>query len=284
MVKQYALRTEQYLFGSAVISQDFLLNASTINQTLTIVRRILLLLIAMPLILVEMIYLRVKGQKIRSSWSFPWEVFVTFTRLLFRSAIIIRPWNFIESDAVRSSSLRPDRYLNLINVKIEPFWLDPRPDILEGDSLHPDVPAEKVPCFWFRHGNKAQRQQRLDKKADLNERVVLYFVGGGYMATSPFYFSTAWNISKATNTRVLAVNYRKAIGMKRQAFPAALQDALAGYVHLLDLGFRPENISVMGDSAGGGLTMTLCLHLRDRKMPIPRSMVLISVSSKVRSK
>jgi hypothetical protein len=54
-------------------------------------------------------------------------------------------------------------------------------------------------------------------------------------------------------------NFRKAT-TPSQAFPAALQDALATYAHLvLTLGYR--DVALAGDSAGGGLAINLLQYL-----------------------
>ncbi|KAJ9115381.1 hypothetical protein QFC22_005136 [Naganishia vaughanmartiniae] len=58
-----------------------------------------------------------------------------------------------------------------------------------------------------------------------------------------------------------AVNYRKSLSVET-AFPACLLDALAGYLFLTrDLGFKPSNIILMGDSAGGNLALALARYL-----------------------
>src|ERR1044071_5708085 len=69
----------------------------------------------------------------------------------------------------------------------------------------------------------------------------------------------------------IAIDYRLA---PQNQFPAALQDALAAYLYLLnppkDAGFEPlnpKNIVISGDSAGGGLSMALGLALRDAGLP-----------------
>ena len=70
---------------------------------------------------------------------------------------------------------------------------------------------------------------------------------------------------------MIVINYRLA---PQNLFPAALQDALAAYLYLLnppnDAGFdplNPENIIFVGDSAGGGLVIALGLAIRDAGLP-----------------
>ena len=62
-------------------------------------------------------------------------------------------------------------------------------------------------------------------------------------------------------------------------FPAALNDATAAFLWLTgpDGGsVPPQNIAIMGDSAGGGLTMATLLNLRDRGHPLPACAVGLS--------
>ncbi|MGI9307870.1 MAG: alpha/beta hydrolase fold domain-containing protein, partial [Gammaproteobacteria bacterium] len=59
-------------------------------------------------------------------------------------------------------------------------------------------------------------------------------------------------------------------------YPAALNDALAAYQWLLDEGYAADQLAVMGDSAGGGLTLSLVLELNARKMPLPSAVAVLS--------
>jgi monoterpene epsilon-lactone hydrolase len=52
-------------------------------------------------------------------------------------------------------------------------------------------------------------------------------------------------------------------------FPAAIDDALVVYEHVLKLGYDPQNIIFAGDSAGGGITFALMLAARDKGLPLP---------------
>ena len=97
------------------------------------------------------------------------------------------------------------------------------------------------------------------------------------------YISVAfakWNsceLLKSSGARILSINYRLA---PQQPFPAALCDALATYLYLInppdDSGlkpYKPEQIVFCGDSAGGGLSVSLGLALRDLGLPLPSGIV-----------
>lgn len=105
-------------------------------------------------------------------------------------------------------------------------------------------------------------------------RVTLFLHGGGYglgSLTSHRHFAT--EVGRSAGTKVLAIDYRLA---PEAPFPAAVDDALAAYRYLLDAGFDPLSISVMGDSAGGGLAVALLLAVRDAGLPQPSCAVCIS--------
>jgi acetyl esterase/lipase len=66
--------------------------------------------------------------------------------------------------------------------------------------------------------------------------------------------------------RVFGLDYRIA---PESRFPAALDDAVTAYQWLLEKGVSPSSISLAGDSAGGGLVLSLLLRARDSGLPLP---------------
>lgn len=71
-----------------------------------------------------------------------------------------------------------------------------------------------------------------------------------------------------------AVNYRLA---PQHPFPAAVEDALAAYIYLIqEEGIAPERIVLGGDSAGGGLSCALLLAIRDAGLTPPAGAFLLS--------
>ncbi len=73
-------------------------------------------------------------------------------------------------------------------------------------------------------------------------------------------------LAQTMGVRTLVVDYRVA---PEHPFPAALDDCVHPYRWLLKQGFSPQNIVVAGDSAGGNLTITTLMKLRDRGDPLP---------------
>jgi acetyl esterase/lipase len=98
-------------------------------------------------------------------------------------------------------------------------------------------------------------------------RAILYLHGGGYVIGSILsHRHLASELGRAAGTRVLALDYRLA---PEAPFPAAVDDALAGYRFLLKSGFAPGSIAIAGDSAGGGLTVATLLAARAAGLPQP---------------
>jgi monoterpene epsilon-lactone hydrolase len=115
---------------------------------------------------------------------------------------------------------------------------------------------------------------RVVTPASRPDRHVLYLHGGAYRAGSPStYRHFTWRIASAAQARVLIIDYRLA---PEHPFPAALEDALSSYRWLLAEGADPGRLTVMGDSAGGGLALALLLKLRDSGLPLPAAAIALS--------
>ncbi|HHU22938.1 MAG TPA: alpha/beta hydrolase [Clostridiales bacterium] len=104
--------------------------------------------------------------------------------------------------------------------------------------------------------------------------IIVYLHGGGYTAGDlPYAAGFGSALAQAACRRVLCVGYRLA---PEHPFPAALEDALSAYRHLLDTGYAPEDIILCGESAGGGLIFSLCLKLKELNLPMPAGLIPIS--------
>lgn len=103
---------------------------------------------------------------------------------------------------------------------------------------------------------------------------ILYFHGGGYcLGSLNTHRRLARSLAQAAGVAVLAIDYRLA---PEAPFPAAIEDALAGYRHLLGRGIEPKRIAFAGDSAGGGLTMAGMLAAKNENLPLPGAGFCIS--------
>ncbi|MCC5951334.1 MAG: alpha/beta hydrolase [Acidimicrobiia bacterium] len=107
--------------------------------------------------------------------------------------------------------------------------------------------------------------------------VVLYLHGGGFaVGDLDTHEPTCRLLADVARCVVVSVDYRLA---PEHPFPAAVDDAVAAYRWLLDhvdhLGARPDQVGVMGDSAGGTLAAVLCLEARRLGLPQPAAQCLV---------
>lgn len=103
--------------------------------------------------------------------------------------------------------------------------------------------------------------------------VLLYLHGGGFCVGSARTHRSLTTRLAAAGMTLWVPAYRLA---PEHPQPAALEDALSSYRHLLRSGVPPHQIVVCGDSAGGGLALSLALKLRDAGEPLPAGLMLLS--------
>jgi epsilon-lactone hydrolase len=138
--------------------------------------------------------------------------------------------------------LRPDPYRVPSAVEISPLYLG-------------GVPGERV------------------EGPTPGDAVLLYVHGGGYFACSAESHRPITVYYALHGFRVFAPDYRLA---PENRFPAALDDAVAFYRGLLRAGHSADRIVVAGESAGGGLALSLMLALRTAGDPLPAAAALFS--------
>lgn len=116
--------------------------------------------------------------------------------------------------------------------------------------------------------------EMLEPQGADEDEAILYLHGGGYCICSiDTHRGLASRIALASGCRVLIISYRLA---PENPYPAALEDALISYRWLLRQGLSAGKIAVGGDSAGGGLTLSTAISLRDAGHPLPAALFLLS--------
>jgi monoterpene epsilon-lactone hydrolase len=102
---------------------------------------------------------------------------------------------------------------------------------------------------------------------------LLHFHGGGYLLGSAFgYRPLAGALALAAGTGVLVPDYRLA---PEHPFPAAIEDAVSTYEWMLERGLDAGDVTISGDSSGGGLVVSVLLTLEQRGLPQPGGAVLM---------
>ncbi len=106
------------------------------------------------------------------------------------------------------------------------------------------------------------------------EKLIFYVHGGGYVSGScSDHRAFVSKFAKNTGVTNLVYEYRLA---PENPFPAAVDDSIKVYQWILASGFKPENILIAGESAGGGLCLAILLALKERNIALPAAAVSIS--------
>lgn len=186
--------------------------------------------------------------------------------------------------------------------------IPPFPDELNvGIFANKDLHKPRIEALWLHHVLVDSPSTRIPSSSGSppsQRRVFLFFGGGGYVTgwplVHPFVFSLTRSFPPLSRQdlpigdlpafAVFAPNVRKSLSRER-AFPVPVLDGLAAYTHLRCKGYRPEEITLMGDSAGGGLAWSVAAYLailqesQTRRqgakagadLGVPGALVLISV-------
>ncbi|WP_426489658.1 alpha/beta hydrolase [Hymenobacter sp. 102] len=107
--------------------------------------------------------------------------------------------------------------------------------------------------------------------------VVVYYHGGGWViANLDTYDASVRGLVEKTGAIFVSVAYRQAPEHK---FPTAHNDSFAAYQWVLRnaASFKgdPQNVAVVGESAGGNLAASVSMMARDKKVMMPKHEVLV---------
>ncbi|KAK7538882.1 hypothetical protein IWX49DRAFT_400537 [Phyllosticta citricarpa] len=170
------------------------------------------------------------------------------------------------------------------DVTIPLDFLTRAADLLQ-TQLSPDG-IERVggKTWWqWRGENTEFRAEWIEMRKDYSERkaaqdskgqrIILYIHGGAY------YFGSVdehryqmQRHARKLKARIFAPRYRLS---PQFPFPCGIHDAIAAYLYLLQ-DHHPSTILVAGDSAGGGMALSLLVTLRDQGIPLPAGGILLS--------
>lgn len=170
------------------------------------------------------------------------------------------------------------------------------------DSVVPEKPVEAVSNWWRKVVEAGPHLHSLDAIRDFNEnwgaltaepgavdyretkadgvevmwiephgcdqsRVLLCLHGGGFFSGSMYTHRKLFgHFAKQVGCRALSVNFRRS---PEHQHPAQVNDTVTAYRWLLNNGIQPQHIALLGDSAGGGLSITTLLLARDKGLPMP---------------
>ena len=110
-----------------------------------------------------------------------------------------------------------------------------------------------------------------------NHPILLFFHGGGWVTGNiDSYDRVCGDMARLTGRTVFSVDYRLA---PEHPFPAGLEDCYAVarhlYAHISLFNVTPDQVTLIGDSAGGNLAAALSLLARQRGEFMPARQILL---------
>lgn len=174
---------------------------------------------------------------------------------------------------------------------VKAVWIEPIPQlIIEEIKEWADangVECTRIPAYWL---DGDGHDTPLGKLPSPGEKVLYSLHGGAYALHSAHPDNMTCGFPRGIMKyapavhRTLTLEYRLTKGppsSPTHPFPAALLDAIAGYVYLVrTVGFDPSDVVVAGDSAGGNLALALVRYLVENKdhanLPSPPGALVLS--------
>ncbi len=189
-----------------------------------------------------------------------------------------------------------DRFVTMDPFRFEPDQTDPQQtQTIYTGAAKPDpngIKPAKIGGTWFPAALVPPNASAPTISPTPRRRVFLHFHGGAYVlfdcrdrdmafGANLLLHASATTPSQAT-AAVLCPQYRLAChphpssGNTGSRFPAALQDAITAYAHLvLRLGVDARDVVLSGDSAGGNLALALLRYLCEEEVLPPPGGVLL---------
>ncbi len=152
--------------------------------------------------------------------------------------------------------------------------LPPPEEFKPGESKIPIFPPVALPAGLFKENVTVNGVKAIHvySRPDARDNVIMHFHGGGYVWGTPEDgMAFLVEAKKRINIDSYAVDYSLA---PQKQFPVQLNECLSLYKGLLDMGYK--KIVLVGESAGGNMSLTLTLKLKDEKIPLPAAVVSIS--------
>ncbi|MBT8161815.1 MULTISPECIES: alpha/beta hydrolase [Arthrobacter] len=105
-------------------------------------------------------------------------------------------------------------------------------------------------------------------------KVLLYTHGGGFaVGSASSHRKLAAHVAKALGSVSFVLDYRRA---PEFTHPAQVDDGVAAFDALVASGIAPENITTIGDSAGGNLAIAIALAVKEQGKEAPGQVIAFS--------
>ncbi|KAG4429018.1 hypothetical protein IFR05_015501 [Cadophora sp. M221] len=155
------------------------------------------------------------------------------------------------------------RWVKVDEVKIADEYVTKAAEHIQEQLGHHGIERVGGKTWWqWRRPGGEVKAEWIEMRSDYNERKVTKNLGTRVMLDMPGNCVPGF----------LLARYRLA---PQFPFPCGLHDCLAAYLYLLTVQ-DPTTIILAGDSAGGGMVLSMLVTMRDRGIPLPAGAILIS--------
>lgn len=143
---------------------------------------------------------------------------------------------------------------------------------LEFEEIVKNIKIEKEPPkpkMKYRYENKIF----YFNEESNNDLLILYIHGGAYVNSfDKYHFKFINKLIKKTNALVIAPNY----GLVPLSNAEKIHNEIIEIYKMILDKYKNKKIIVMGDSAGGGISLSLAIYLRLNNIKYPNKLILIS--------
>ncbi|CAD2079532.1 putative esterase [Jeotgalicoccus coquinae] len=134
-----------------------------------------------------------------------------------------------------------------------------------------EIPRSVVTSHIESYESDGMKVFVVSPKTERRKQRVLYLHGGGYIhQPSVFHWRFISKLVKETETEFIVPIYPKA---PEHTYDEAYEPVQELYKQLVS---ENDDIIIMGDSAGGGLTLGLVQWLKKEQLPMPKAQIVIS--------
>lgn len=135
------------------------------------------------------------------------------------------------------------------------------------------TPMSQIDVYEFQVGD-IPCELIAPKFAHRNDKVIMYCHGGGFTNGGINYARIlAEKFANHTGLMVVTFEYRLA---PEHPYPAAIEDAMEVWNHIMTFGFGAKDVILAGDSAGANMALEVTRILKAEERFLPKALVLMS--------
>ena len=179
------------------------------------------------------------------------------------------------------TSLKPQSLTKIspATARAQPSFADAYAKVAQQKGIA--LKSDAVTTTEASYGSDAEQKVRVYRPAGTTDHdhlpVVVYYHGGGWViANLDVYDAAPRAIAERMKAVVISVEYRHAPESK---FPAQHDDAATAYKYVLDnaakWGGDVKHLAVLGESAGGNLSVATSIYARDKGWQMPEHIVAV---------